>query len=891
MSSTVYIIDGSAFIYRAFHAVAPLTNSEGFQTNAVFGFINILRRLIKERNPDYVAVAFDTRGPVFRHEMYKEYKANRPPMPGELAAQIPYIKQVVQAMGVVSFEKQELEADDLIGSAAETLAAQDHQVIIVSGDKDLLQLVNDRVTMWDPMNDRVMDREGVYKKYQVYPEQLLDCFALIGDSSDNVPGVPSVGPKSAAKLIDQFGSLDTLYAEIDTLKKSKMKERLIENRDNAFLSRELIRLKNDPEIPSDIDDYKRGTGDEESLKSIYSELGFSSLLKELDNGIVVPSDGFMLINTNEQLEELDAILSQSKLLVIDTETTSLDVRAAELVGVSLAVDLESCYYIPVGHRSEDGTRVDCQLSLDAVTGILTPYLVSDAVTKVGHNLKYDYGILKRTMGVPLGGPLVDTMIAAHIAEPLRRSFKLDDLCQDQGLKLTPYQEVTAGDKREDAFAYVDIKEACHYSCEDVYGTLVLWEYYREILEHHEQMSLFTDVEMMLVPILEEMESTGIMIDEDRLSDLADEFDGKLQLLEKEIFSLAGHEFNINSPRQLGTVLFDELQLPHGRKTKTGYSTDIKVLEKLAAKHELPACIIKYRNLAKLLSTYVEKLRLLITPESKRIHTSFNQAVTATGRLSSSNPNLQNIPIRGEEGNRIREAFVPAPDKIFLSADYSQIDLRVLAHYSQDDALLEAFRHGDDIHTRTAAEIFGVSPLLVASDMRRAAKSINFGIVYGMSSFGLANQLKISRKEAQTFIDRYFGVYGGVKQYMTDIVKEARADGYVSTLLNRRRYLPEIDASNKMRREFAERAAINTPIQGTAADIIKLAMLRVESLLKREKSSCRMLLQIHDELVFELSEEECERIQHLIRQEMEQAMELDVPLVVNMETGKSLAKGG
>jgi DNA polymerase-1 len=451
--------------------------------------------------------------------------------------------------------------------------------------------------------------------------------------------------------------------------------------------------------------------------------------------------------------------------------------------------------------------------------------------------------------------------------------------------------VTAGDKREDAFAYVDIKEACHYSCEDVYGTLVLWEYYREILERHEQMSLFADVEMMLVPILEEMESTGIMIDEDRLTNLADEFDGKLQLLEKEIFSLAGHEFNINSPRQLGTVLFDELQLPHGRKTKTGYSTDMKVLEKLAAKHELPACIIKYRNLAKLLSTYVEKLRLLITPDSKRIHTSFNQAVTATGRLSSSNPNLQNIPIRGEEGTRIREAFVPAPDKIFLSADYSQIDLRVLAHYSQDDALLEAFRNGDDIHTRTAAEIFGVSPLLVASDMRRAAKSINFGIVYGMSSFGLSNQLKISRKEAQTFIDRYFGVYGGVKQYMADIVEGARADGYVSTLLNRRRYLPEIDASNKMRREFAERAAINTPIQGTAADIIKLAMLRVESLLKREKSSCRMLLQIHDELVFELSEEECERIQHLIRQEMEQAMELDVPLVVNMERGKSLAKGG
>jgi len=504
-------------------------------------------------------------------------------------------------------------------------------------------------------------------------------------------------------------------------------------------------------------------------------------------------------------------------------------------------------------------------------------------------LKYDYGVLKKNLGIALSAPLVDTMIAAHLAEPLRRSFKLDDLCLDQGLKLTSYGEVTQGDKRDEAFAYVAVDRACHYSCEDVYGTLVLWEYYQEILEDNAQMSLFSDVEMTLLPILAEMESIGIMVDEACLSDLAEEFEERLKLLEKEIYALAGHEFNINSPQQLGTVLFEELELPHGRKTKTGYSTDMKVLEKLAAKHDLPACIIKYRTLTKLLTTYVEKLSLLTDPHSKRIHTSFNQAVTATGRLSSSNPNLQNIPIRGEEGNRIREAFVPAAGKIFLSADYSQIDLRVLAHYSQDPALLQAFKNGDDIHSRTAAEIFGVSPLLITSDMRRAAKSINFGIVYGMSSFGLSNQLKITRKEAQTFIDRYFGLYAGVKQYMLDVVAGARADGFVSTLLNRRRYLPEIDASNKMRREFAERAAINTPIQGTAADIIKLAMLRVDALLKNEESSCQMLLQIHDELVFELGEEDCDRLKNKIRHEMENAMELDVPLVVNMEIGQSLAK--
>ena len=889
VASKVFIIDGSAFIYRAFHAVAPLTNSRGFQTNAVFGFVNILRRLFNEQKPDYVAVAFDTRGPVFRHDLYKPYKANRPAMPEELAAQIPFIKQIVKAMGIVSFEKQELEADDIIGSVARTLSAQDLSVVIVSGDKDLLQLVDDRVCMWDPMSDRVMDREGVFRKFQVYPEQLLDCYALIGDSSDNVPGVPGIGPKSAAKLITQFGSLDLLYAGVDSLKKSKMKERLIENRDNAFLSRELIRLKADPDVPQHLEEYKLGVPDEPALKEIYSELEFSSLLKELDSGVEVPSDGFSLITTDEQLEALGKRLSTATVLAIDTETTSLNVRSAELVGISLAVDRQSCCYIPLGHRDENGALATGQCSLAQVKALLGPYLVSADVWKIGHNVKYDYAVLEKNMAVSLAGPLADTMIAAHLAEPLRRSFKLDDLCLDQGLKMTSYAQVTDGDKREDAFAYVPVEKAAAYSCEDVYGTLVLWEYYQGLLEKNGQMSLFAEVEMALLPILAGMERIGIMVDEKRLDRLAEEFEGKLGLLEKKIYALVGHEFNINSPQQLGTILFEELELPHGRKTKTGYSTDMRVLEKLAVKHELPDLIIQYRNLAKLLSTYIEKLKQLIDPESRRIHTSYNQAVTATGRLSSSNPNLQNIPIRGEEGNRIREAFVPAPGKIFLSADYSQIDLRVLAHYSQDPALIEAFRNGDDIHSRTAAEIFGVSPLLITSDMRRAAKSINFGIVYGMSSFGLANQLKISRKEAQTFIDRYFGIYAGVKQYMHDIVAAARTDGFVSTLLNRRRYLPEIDAANKMRREFAERAAINTPIQGTAADIIKLAMLRVNDLLRRESSGCKMLLQIHDELVFELSRDECERVRQSIKEEMEQAMRLDVPLVVNMGTGNSLAK--
>ena len=890
MAETIYLIDGSAFIYRAFHAIAPLTNAAGFQTNAVYGFINIVKKLLREHEPSHVAVAFDSRGEVFRHQMYPEYKANRPPMPDELAAQIPYIKDVARALGLVSFEEQGIEADDIIATAAQLLSAQGCRVIVVSGDKDLLQLINDSVTMWDPMSDRTMDAGFVQEKYQVEPGRLLDCFALIGDSSDNVPGVPGIGPKGAAKLIAEHGSLDQLYEDLDSLKPSKMKQKLSENKNAAFLSRDLIRLKEDVDIPTGPADYRLRDPDQQKLKDIYAELGFSTLLKELDSvAAPIETGGFTCIATPEALNELRSALASVELIAIDTETTSLDVRRAELVGISIGISADKCFYIPLGHCGDDGALISSQLSMKEISEVLEPILRSDSVAKLAHNLKYDYGVLKHAMKLELNGPLIDTMIAAYLVEPSRRSFKLDDLCFELGVKLTSYQQVTGGDKREDAFSYVAIERACNYSCEDVHGTLLLWQHYQPLLEEGRQVELFSEVEMRLVPILEEMEAIGIRIDPGQLDVLAAEFSTKLLELEKTIHRVAGYPFNINSPQQLGTVLFEELGLPHGRKTKTGYSTDIKVLQRLAPAHELPALIIEYRNLAKLLSTYVEKLAGLIDPDTGRVHTSFNQTVTATGRLSSSNPNLQNIPIRGEEGARIREAFVPESGKVFLFGDYSQIDLRVLAHYSQDPALIQAFRQGEDIHTRTAAEVFSISPLLVTSDMRRVAKSINFGIVYGMSSFGLANQLQISRREATRFIERYFNLYRGVKQFMEDIVEQARRDGYVTTLLNRRRYLPEITAANKMRREFAERAALNTPIQGTAADIIKLAMIRVDELLEEKKSSAKMILQIHDELVFELSPEECEVLQPIIQRTMEEAMELDVPLVVNMESGTSLAK--
>ncbi|WP_136798117.1 DNA polymerase I [Desulfosediminicola ganghwensis] len=889
MKEDVYLIDGSAYIYRAYHGVKPLSNSKGMMTHAVFGFINILRRIMRERDPKYIAVAWDSRGPVFRHEIYKEYKANRPQMPEDLAQQLPYIREFVASSNILCLEEQGIEADDLIASSARKLAEKGHNVVIVSGDKDLLQLVGDSIVMWDPMKDKVMDSEAVVEKYKVTPDKLLEIFALIGDSSDNVPGVPGVGQKTAEKLIAEFGDLDGLYANVESMKKSKMKERLIENRESAYLSKDLIRLKEDAEVPVALDVYSIQKPDDAKLAALFTELEFTTFLKDIDTSEKISTDGFSLVTDEGELKAVVEKLQECGSVVFDTETTSLDARVAKLVGISLCADSDQAWYVPVGHRDEAGERVAGQLDKELVKSILEPLFSDPTIAKIAHNLKYDFTVLDQHWGIRLAGRLIDTMIAAHLLEVPGRSLKLDDLCFDRGIKMTAFKDVVGKDSREDCFAYVGLKEACDYSCEDVYGTLQLWQEFEPQIVEKDLDQLFYDLEMPLVPVLADMEVRGICVDEQILKELSLEFAGKLEAIEASIYELAGKTFNINSPKQLGQLLFEDLELPHGRKTKTGYSTDVKVLEKLASKHELPALILEYRTLAKLQSTYVDKLSSLRDKITGRIHTSFNQAVTATGRLSSSNPNLQNIPIRTEEGNRIRQAFVPAEGYTFVSADYSQIDLRVLAHYSQDEALLAAFNAGEDIHSRTAAQIFGVSPMLVTPDMRRVAKSINFGIVYGMSSFGLSNQLNISRKDAQNFIDKYFAHYSGVKQFMEDIVEQARNDGYVTTLMHRRRGCPEIDVKNKMRREFAERMAINTPIQGTAADIIKLAMLQVEHKIAETGSPAKLLLQIHDELVLEVPEHAVEETSEMVRLAMEGAMKLDVPLVVNVEIGKSLAK--
>ena len=887
----LYLIDGSAYIYRAYHAIRPLSTSRGLPTHAVFGFLSILRRLLRERSPGYLAVAFDTRGPVFRHRLYDQYKANRPPMPEDLAVQIPYIRESVAAHRILVLEHDDQEADDLIASVTARMTGQGCRVVVVSGDKDLLQLVSADVTLWDPMNDRVMDEAAVTEKYGLPPGQLLDYFALTGDSSDNIPGVPGIGPKSAQKLIGEHHTLENLYQAAPGMKQSKAIRQLLDHREQAFLSRDLVRLNHAAEVPAEIERYRVQEPDIDRLRTLYTELEFHSLLKEDLPAPRIDTSRFHLVHDTAGLDRLAERLEGIDLVAVDTETDSLDTLSAHLVGVSLCVGDGEAWYLPCGHRDEQGALLPGQLRLDDLVRVLRPVLADGRSTKVGHNLKFDLAVLAASHngGFELAGPLHDTMVGAWLIDPDRRTYKLDDLCKEAGLRMTSFAEVTAGDKRADAFARVGLEAARDYSCEDVFAALQLYRGQAEQLAATGLTRLLAEVEGPLIPVLAAMETAGILVDSDQLDSLSMEFGQRLQAFEEEIFRVAGEPFNINSPRQLGEILFEKLQLPRGRKTKTGWSTDVQVLESLSLTHELPALVLQYRNLAKLKSTYVDRLASLRSPGTGRVHTSFNQCGTATGRLSSSNPNLQNIPIRTEEGRRIRSTFIAAEGCTLLAADYSQIDLRVLAHYSEDRALTAAFHAGQDIHRRTAAEIFFVSPELVTAEMRRVAKTINFGIIYGMSSFGLSTQLHVGRKEAQTFIDRYLAHFSGIKEFMESVVGQARRDGFVTTLLGRRRYLADINSTNRVRREMAERTAINTPIQGTAADIIKLAMLRVHRELRAQGLQSRMLLQIHDELVLEVPQAELETVSGLVRTHMEAAMELRVPLVANLRHGQSLDK--
>ncbi len=884
---TIFLIDGSGYFYRAFHAIRGLKNSQGLPTNAVFGFTRMLLKLLDEKISDRMVMFFDSKGPTFRHEMYTDYKANRPPMPEELAVQIPYIHDVTQAFRIPTFSLPGFEADDLIGTTAVKAQDDGYYVVIVSGDKDLKQLISDRAIIWDPMKDVLVNLKDI-KDTGITPEQLTDVMGLSGDTSDNIPGVPGIGPKTALSLIQTFGDMETLYQQVDTITKKKQHQNLVEFKDQAFLSRDLVRLDTRAPIDFNVAELVVGEPDKNRLADLFKELEFSQLQRQFPKESDLSKKDYQVILDLDALNTLVARLKKASLISVDTETTSTNPMLADIVGLSVSLEPDEAFYIPCSHRYLGAPQ---QLDLETVLAAVKPILEDAAIPKVGQNIKYDWIVFERH-GVSLNGIAFDTMLASYLINPSKRAHNLDQIALDYlDHKTITYADLTGKKgKKAATFDTIPIEKATPYACEDADITLMAYKILDEKMKRLGLVKLFQDVEIPLVSVLKEMEMTGVMVDKDRLHELSDNFNTQLKTIEKSIYDMAGETFNINSTQQLGHILFEKLNLPVQKKTrkKTGYSTDVEVLTTLAKQHDLPKQILRHRTLSKLKSTYADALIELIHPETGRIHTSFNQTVAATGRLSSSDPNLQNIPIRTDEGKEIRKAFIPRPGWKMISADYSQIELRILAHYSQDKILSKAFEDGEDVHTRTASEVFQVFPSFVTEDLRRQAKIINFGIIYGMSPFGLSKSLNISQKMAKTYIDNYFQRYQGVSKFIHQIITEARETGQTTTLLGRIRLLPEINAKNVNERRFAERTAINTPIQGTAADLIKVAMIKVNQAIKARNLKAAMLLSVHDEIIFEVPPEEVDTACAVIIEEMESVWDLHVPLKVNVQVGSDWA---
>jgi DNA polymerase-1 len=887
-SPTLYLIDGSAYIYRAYHAVRGLSNSKGLPTNATFGFTRMLIKLLQDRDPQYVGMFFDAKGPTFRHQQYEEYKANRPPMPDDLAQQLPWIRKVTEAFNIPVFEKQGYEADDLIGTLAHTAEEQGFQVVMVTGDKDFMQLVTENCTMWDPMKDKVIDTATIQEEFALRPEQMIDVMGFSGDTADNIPGVPGVGIKTAVKLIQTFGSMDGVYDGIETISAKKQKEKLLEFKDQAQLSRELVTIDKNSPIAFDLTDLRASDADDESLAQLFSELEFRQLQQAYTTGTEKVVRTYEVILEENDLDALVNLLGQADRFALDTETTSQNPMRARLVGLSFSIDPTRAWYVPVAHNYLGAPQ---QLPLDVVLERLKPVLANPEIKKVGQNIKYDWMVLCRH-GADLEGVDFDTMVASYLINPGKRAHGLDQIALDYlHHKNISYADVAGKGKTAVTFDQVTVEKAVPYACEDAAITLSAHDLFVPLLKKGGLMDLMKQVEMPLLPVLMKMEMTGVCVNRDRLHDLSVSFSGQLDALEQQIHDLAGEKFNINSSQQLGRILFEKLALPVQKKTKkkTGYSTDVEVLTTLARQHDLPDLILRHRSLAKLKSTYADALLELIHPETGRIHTSFNQTVAATGRLSSSDPNLQNIPIRTEQGREIRKAFIPREGWTLLSADYSQIELRILAHCSEDPILTRSFMEDEDIHTRTASEVFKVFPQMINDDLRRQAKAINFGIIYGMSAFGLAKDLEISNKMAQTYIDNYFSRYQGVKAFIDKTIETAHQTHKTSTLLGRIRQLPDITSRNRTVRQFAERTAVNTPIQGSAADLIKLAMIQVDKALRESQMKTTMLLSVHDEMIFEVPPDEMDAAEALVKEKMEGVWDLAVPLKVNLAWGSNWAE--
>ena len=884
---TLYLIDGSSYIFRAFFGVRQqLSTSNGFPTNALYGFINMLQKVIREEKPDYLVVAFDSPDKTFRHKIYPNYKANRDSPPEELSRQFPYFEPLVKAYGLSSIRRPGFEADDIIGTLAKKGKQKGLEVVIVSGDKDMMQLISQHVYMLDTMkNKKFMDKE-VAEKFGVQADKVVEVMGLMGDSSDHIPGVKGVGPKTAAELIRKFGSIESLYKRIDEVEKKNLKEKLERDKENAFISRELVSIDTEMDLEFNSDLMILGKIDSVKLKKMFEEFEFVSFLEGMQdrtaNSLEVDRSEYKTILTEKSFNDLIESLAKKKSFAFDVETTSKRPVWARLVGISFSFEGGNAFYLPLAHRYLGAPE---QLEFEVVREKLKQVFEDKSIKKCGHNIKYDL-IVMSNEGIALDGVGFDTMIASYLLNPSSRGHGLDALTMEYfGHKNLTYKEMTGTGSKEIGFDEVEVGRATEYAAEDSDMTWRLKGKLQPQLKDS-TLKLYKEIELPLLEVLAEIELNGVYIDRKHLAELSSKIDKKLLRLEKDIYVLADEQFNINSPKQLSVILFEKLKLPVVKKTKTGYSTDVSVLGQLAVKHKLPEQVLSYRQLAKLKSTYVDALPGEIFKKTGRVHTFFNQTVAATGRLSSSNPNLQNIPIRSDMGKEIRKAFTAEEDNMLLSADYSQIELRILAHLSKDKALKRAFDKGEDVHARTAADIFGGSIGQVDEKSRRMAKAVNFGIIYGLSAFGLSRQLNISRRHAQDFIDQYFSLYSSVKDFMGNTITEARECGYTMTMFHRRRYLPDLKSDNRQVRESAERIAINSPIQGSAADLIKVAMIRLSRNLKKIKLNSKMILQVHDELLFECPVQEKKEIESLVRKEMEGAYSLSVPLVVDIGWGKN-----
>jgi DNA polymerase-1 len=884
---TLYLVDGSSYLYRAFHALPQLSNSLGEPTGALLGVANMLKRLVNEEDPEYIAVVFDARGPTFRHELYSEYKANRPPMPRELRQQVEPILEFTRLLGLPLIQVEGVEADDVIGTLARQAEEAGLDCVISTGDKDMAQLVTERTTLTNTMTETDTDHDGVVEKFGVRPEQIVDFLALTGDKSDNIPGVEKCGPKTAAKWLNTWDSLEGVMEHADEVG-GKIGEYLRAALEQLPLSRELATIRRDLDLDCGPEDLKRGVIDEAALVEALKRAEFNSWLKEIGEGGDAPKEeqpvDYRAVASLDQLDTLLGELEAAELIALDTETTSLDAMQAELVGLSFCTEPGRAFYIPVAH---DYAGAPEQLGRDQVLEKLKPVLEDPDRPKVGQHIKYDMNVLS-LYGIAVQGVAFDTMLESYVFNSTGSRHDMDTLALKYlGRKTTKYEDICGKGAKQILFSQVDIETASHYAAEDADITLRLHLHLWPELEKTEApASVFRDIEIPLVPVLARMEQIGVLIDGEELGRQSREMATQIAQVEKEAHAAAEQPFNLASPKQLQEILFDKLGLPVIRKTPKGQpSTAEDVLQELAGQYELPELVLKYRSLSKLKSTYADKLPEQINPRTGRVHTSYHQAVAATGRLSSSDPNLQNIPIRTPQGRRIREAFIAPEGWLIMACDYSQIELRIMAHLSGDEGLLKAFHEGVDVHRATAGEVFGVPYDEVGSDQRRAAKAINFGLMYGMSAFGLAKQLAIGRTEAQAYMDTYFLRYPGVQQFMEDTRQKAKDLGYVETLFGRRLYLPDITASNMQRRQAAERAAINAPMQGTAADIIKRAMINVDGWLQAENPPVRLVMQVHDELVFEVAEDGLENASSEVEGRMAAAAELNVPLVVDTGSGK------